>query len=515
MININTPHLSNFLEQVGMALDITEAQYKDVEKRYLSVSNHLAKEGTLLSLYKPDIKPQGSFLLGTMIRPLVEDDELDIDLVCRLKGKNSSWTQYNIKNAVGDQLITNADYARMLDEEGNRCWTLVYNEASKFHMDILPAIVNLNAENLMEKSFRNLNMEQVEELAIRITDRRRTNYKTESNTAYWMQSNPFGYAAWFKDRAATDINKKIVLREAIEQLPAYNTKKEILLRIVQILKRHRDITFGGNENRPISCIITTLAAQAYNKETDLIQAISNVIDNFLNPLFIYRKYSVEHGKEIWWIPNPVNQTENFADKWIEEPEREAHFFNWYEKVKSDFILIKSSDFTTAYKYLKELLGSRAVNEGLRNLGYEDLILDRYKPSNFNSSLLFVSHREQPTWSLALKYHLEVNGHYKERDGKPVTITSSTIVPKKRDIFFVASTTVPKPFDVYWQVVNTGEEATSVKGLRGGIFHSKTAGKGGLIQKEGSEYKGLHWVECFIVKNDICVARSTEFFVNIA
>jgi len=89
-----------------------------------------------------------------------------------------------------------------------------------------------------------------------------------------------------------------------------------------------------------------------------------------------------------------------------------------------------------------------------------------------------------------------------------------LIPKYCDIYFVAGTNVPRPFDVYWQVVNTGEEARSVNGLRGGIYPSKTLGVGGLRQKEYSSYKGNHWIECFIVKNDICVARSNEFMVNI-
>ena len=44
---------------------------------------------------------------------------------------------------------------------------------------------------------------------------------------------------------------------------------------------------------------------------------------------------------------------------------------------------------------------------------------------------------------------------------------------------------------------------------------KRSGVGGLNQKEYSLYRGKHWIECFIVKNNICVARSYEFMVNIS
>ena len=88
------------------------------------------------------------------------------------------------------------------------------------------------------------------------------------------------------------------------------------------------------------------------------------------------------------------------------------------------------------------------------------------------------------------------------------------MPKYRELLFSVKTDVPSPFDVYWQVVNTGKQARLANGLRGKIFQSTTAGVGGLTQKEATKYKGMHWVECFIVKSNVCLARSGEFVVNI-
>ena len=98
--------------------------------------------------------------------------------------------------------------------------------------------------------------------------------------------------------------------------------------------------------------------------------------------------------------------------------------------------------------------------------------------------------------------------------KRISITGSTVVPKLCDIYFVATTNVPKPFEVYWQVVNTGEEAKYNQNLRGNIEKAQILGTGGLRYKDGSAFSGLHWIECFIVKAGVCVARSSEFFINI-
>ena len=94
--------------------------------------------------------------------------------------------------------------------------------------------------------------------------------------------------------------------------------------------------------------------------------------------------------------------------------------------------------------------------------------------------------------------------------------NGAVLPKKCDLRFRAETETNLPFDVYWQVVNTGKDAERANnGLRGQIFPAKSAGLGGLVQHESTLYRGRHWIECFIVKNGQCVARSGEFVVKIA
>ena len=74
--------------------------------------------------------------------------------------------------------------------------------------------------------------------------------------------------------------------------------------------------------------------------------------------------------------------------------------------------------------------------------------------------------------------------------------------------FIARTNARGNFNYYWQVVNTGEAARDNNDLRGNIF------KGGQLQWEYTKYPGKHWIECFIVVDNICVGRSEKFFVNI-
>jgi hypothetical protein len=511
MLINNKEKVCDLLNNIGIALDLTNTQYIEVVKRYEAVATHLSKDSSLLNAYKPTILPQGSFLLGTMVKPIIEDDELDVDVVCRLEGKHSNWTQYDLKDAVRKQIEEDKTYKEMLDVEGRRCWTIKYHESTKFHMDILPSIVGRGSYELYERTFSSLNSEQVDTLAIRLTDNTLDNHRTETNTSYWPKSNPFGYAAWFKDRANTSTFKLISFRESVEPLPNHQVNKEPLIRVIQILKRHRDIMFGGEEHKPISIIITTLAAKAYKKETNVLDALLNILHNMES--YIEQRYSNLYNSNIAWIGNPVNDVENFADKWPEEDKKRQFFYSWLEKAKSDFEVLRRGNLTSIYRLLKTVMGSRVINEAIKSSGIDGLISEQFYPTAYNSSLLNVSHRQKPLWPLALNYNVEIHGNYKDNN-RLRTITPDSKVPKGKSVYFNASTNVPKPFEVYWQVVNTGEEANRHHGLRGNIFHSSIRGTGGIKQKDFAAYTGTHWIECFIVKDGVCVARSSEFIVNI-
>lgn len=324
---------NEIFENLGASLDVPESRYDELVSSYQAVGKFLGDESSPLAPYKPEIQPQGSFLLGTMITPINENDDLDIDLVCELMEKHPSWTAENLKAIVGDRLNSSERYKKLLDEEGCRCWTLLYrkdsdNASNKYHMDILPC-VNNEKTRLREQYF-SVSVEQVEKLALRITDKKLPNYKYETDSKKWLKSNPFGYAKWFEDRCSILTRRTALLSEAkIGNVPAYKENKSPLQRVVQILKRHRDMMFNGDENKPISIIITTLAARAYNKETDVLDALVNVV----NSMEKYIERDSRTGQYI--VQNPVNSEENFTDKWIETPQKQQNFFAWLNQVKQD------------------------------------------------------------------------------------------------------------------------------------------------------------------------------------
>lgn len=347
-------------------LDISEMQYNEATRRYQAVGNWLSDEKSKLALYEPEILPQGSFLLGTIIKPINDTDEIDVDLVCRLEGKHPDWTQYDLKRIVGDRLKENETYKNLLDIEGRRCWTLKYSDDSKFHMDILPSIVSKGYKTIISKAFSDFKYKDFEKTSIRITDNKEKNFYNETQIEKWHKSNPFGFASWFQERCSLLMKKSYFLNEAVNPLPNYQNEKLPLQMAVQILKRHRDIMFEKDKNKPISIIITTLAAKAYQKETDIYSAISNIINNMEN--FIEQRYSYVLSKNIKWVSNPVNEEENFADKWAESQIKEDNFYKWLKKVKSDLIMdFELFDMKVLQESLSPVLGKSLINKSFYNL----------------------------------------------------------------------------------------------------------------------------------------------------
>ena len=280
------------------------------------------------------ITPQGSLRLGTIIQPITEDDDLDVDLVYRLIEKKATWTQFNIKSLVGNRLKEHGIYKDMLDEEGRRCWTLLYRQDSDnakehYHMDILPCVADTGyTERLQRMVALSFSAAEVDKIAIRITDNKTPEYYTSTDKGDWMKSNPDGYAMWFASRCKNATEVRATIMNSIMPIGTYVAEKSILQRIVQILKRHRDIMFNGEEDKPISIIITTLASRAYQGETNLFEGLSNVIDNM-------EMYIRRNADGTYLIENPVNHEENFADKWATHPKRKDNFFKWLRKLKED------------------------------------------------------------------------------------------------------------------------------------------------------------------------------------
>lgn len=353
--------LNEYLETLGKELDVSKSQYEAAAKSYKAVGDYLSRDGSPLSSFNPRIVPQGSFMLGTIIKSIYDCDDIDIDLVLQLQGKHHSWTQKHLKDAIGNDLKDNGTYLGMIKDldGGRRCWTLEYSDSANYHMDILPAIVDNGYEKAFNESFRDFKEVDVDDLAVRITDKEMENFSWETNSVNWLKTNPLGYAQWFFQRAVYRKKVLFTLNEAVDPVRSYEAKKSPLQRAIQLLKRHRDIMFSDSkydsEDKPISIIITTLAAISYDHSEDMIDTLTDIVQNMR--LHIESRYNMKTGQYEKWVVNPVNKLENFADKWSDSPRKEEYFYKWLAELEYDILNLRSCE-GKGRKYLNESLSKQ-------------------------------------------------------------------------------------------------------------------------------------------------------------
>ncbi|MCA1407890.1 nucleotidyltransferase [Ensifer sp. IC3342] len=336
-MNVHVNTIEAFLEALVAELEIPDHRYEQAEKSYQSLGEWLHRPLSTVRQYDPTVYCQGSFRLGTAIRPLTEDEEYDIDSVCELRLLTKiDKSQQELKRMLGVEVKAYHDAQRMSNpvREGNRCWILDYADGAQFHMDIVPAIPNADQQR------RLLEMRKFDahwaKTAISITDRRLPNYR--QITEDWPRSNPKGYSNWFasrqsvvferRKRAMVEYLKQQGVRASVEELPDFKVKTP-LQSAVMILKRHRDNMFARNPDiRPISVILTTLGAHAYENQDTISGALFAILDRM--DQFIV----VDDGKYV--IANPTDPLENFADKWEGEPEKAEALFAWLRQARADF-----------------------------------------------------------------------------------------------------------------------------------------------------------------------------------
>jgi len=117
MLTESQQQFSLILTKVAELLDITDSEYKEAVARYEAVGKWLDADDSQLHIHKPTLYPQGSFRIGTMIKPITDRDEYDIDLVCHLEIDKKNITQEKLKHMIGDRLKRNEVYRKILKDE--------------------------------------------------------------------------------------------------------------------------------------------------------------------------------------------------------------------------------------------------------------------------------------------------------------------------------------------------------------------------------------------------------------
>lgn len=104
----------------------------------------------------------------------------------------------------------------------------------------------------------------------------------------------------------------------------------------------------------------------------------------------------------------------------------------------------------------------------------------------------------------IQYQIRINAKVKQDNWRPFNLrgTRNPLRKKRKLEFFIESCNVPGDYSIKWKVKNYGDEAANAKDLRGEI----TSDGGYGTKNENTKYTGRHYVECYAIQNDVCVAK---------
>lgn len=331
------------LGRVAYNLDLTKAQYERARSAYETVSSVLAV-GAPPALAHSKVFAQGSFALGTVIRPITEDCGFDVDLICRLAA-TSALTPAKAMRLIGAELKADGRYADKLQAK-TRCWRICYE--GDFHLDVAPVVPAGNGADL-------------------IPDRQ---------LRCWIETHPEAFAAWFNALAEAARTQRLIesltLKAEVTPFPADPDDRGWLRRIVQLLKRHRDLWVQTlapwqREFAPISVIITTLAGYSFERvaRSDTLASPYEVMRAIVVGMtdFIETR-QLPNGQVEHWVHSPV-ANENFANRWNQAPDWYEVFLAWNKNVQDLFYRLERGEgLDTHVEVLTEAFGRQPAQRTL-------------------------------------------------------------------------------------------------------------------------------------------------------
>lgn len=103
--------LDDVLDQVAIALDIPPHKYKEVMECFDAIKRSLEDGDYPGATPPPSIYIQGSFCLGTVIRPVKggKDCGFDLDIVCQVNRAKDHGAPETLKDEVGAEVVNYAE----------------------------------------------------------------------------------------------------------------------------------------------------------------------------------------------------------------------------------------------------------------------------------------------------------------------------------------------------------------------------------------------------------------------
>ena len=260
----NLTGYSPFIEFLRDEVNLSQNRLDRLETSVGAVDDYL--KDSLAGYQK--MEWQGSYALGTLIKPVDDNNGYDADIQIMMN-QNPNWEPQDFVNEVFKTLQGNKNYADKLRLK-TRCVTIDY--AGDFHLDVVPCVTRVEGHYVCN----------------------RVDNKLE-------QTDGTGYRDWFNEK---------------NRITGGNLK-----RVVRLLKYLRD---HKNSFTAKSILLTTLSGNTIRASDEGEKSVSTIADTLVTVLTRMNDYLQQHPN-MPEIKNPVLATENFNRQW--DQRKYANFRN--------------------------------------------------------------------------------------------------------------------------------------------------------------------------------------------
>ncbi len=438
-------YFRSFLEN---EVNLNETRIALLDQRVLAITNFLRESETFREHFL-DIVPQGSYAHKTIIRPVRDSDGFDADVLLELE-EYDDWAARDYVENLYTAFRQSDTYKRIVHRR-TRCVKVDY--AGEFHIDVVPYL-----------------------------ERHGETYITNRHEDQFQLTDPEGYNDWLDER---------------NRITSHH-----FVKVVRLVKYLRDFkgTFAVR-----SIILSALLGEQVNDAALLADPncyvdVPTTLRSVMNRLSDY----VEARSTLPSIMDPAGTGENFSDRW--DQDGYANFRSWMtyyaRKIEAAYL---EPDKEASIRKWQEVFGDQ-FRTPQRQASASEMVKSTTAPAfqNTEETLASKGIREElnPRWKVRIVGRVMPKRGHRDYD---LAKYGNRVQPGREIRFSVGTCAVPAPFQIFWKVKNEGPEARRRDMVRGQIV------EGGKVwsRLEPTIFRGSHYVECYVVKDGVCVARDRQ------
>ncbi|KAA6337677.1 hypothetical protein EZS27_014249 [termite gut metagenome] len=290
-------------------------------------------------------------------------------------------------------------------------------------------------------------------------------FKQKDNSYLYPDSN--GGGCWKK----TDPKPEIDEINSFNQETNGNLKN--LAKMTRAWKNKCGVKIGG-------LLIDTLCYEFLEEYEDHQTSSFSNYDTLILDFFAYLKNS-DANRKYWYAPGSNQRVYKKKSNFIAKAKK-AH-----SSVKS---AIEKESNNTVYSIWRKVFGSP--------FPYPKLLMEA--SLNYTSNEEYIEDLYPVDITNILRIDCEVN-----QAGFRTELLRKMLMKlkvKKKLKFFIEYTDTERPYIVKWKVKNEGAIAKQRNNFRGQILNDN----GSETRTENSDFEGEHYVECYLIKDNVCIAR---------